>query len=205
MNKKRITWISVVFLSLLVIALGTIAGTGAWFSDSVDSDGNTINAGTLILNVDGSNTAAGTFTVNNAAPGMQRIPVWTVKNVGSITGYLDIEGITITENGNTLTGPESKAGEAVSVGDLADLISANIILSPNNSPWLEAGDVFIQNNVKFAGLASSYDTNIALAPGETKYIVMQCNWWSNGAADNLGQSDSLVLDFTFELAQTTGQ
>ena len=98
-----------VLLSLMAILLAcALVGGGvyAYFSDVETSTGNTFTAGTLDLNLDGGNTNVVKFSVGDVAPGDSGNATWTVSNVGTIDGYLDLESIGVTEGVGTTTDPE---------------------------------------------------------------------------------------------------
>jgi len=194
--------------SIMVVALASLAlgaGTLAYFSDIETSTGNTFTAGTLDLKVDGADTNVVKWTVTNFAPGGQQIRVFALKNEGSMTGYLDIENIVVTENENTRIEPEIEGGDTTdAVGELGSVVSINLFIDQNGNGWYDTGDVYIQPNTVIASLPSNYNQNIPIAPGQTIYIASQVNWWSS-SSDNLAQSDSLTLDLKFELGQTVGQ
>lgn len=66
----------------------TGVGTMAYFSDSDESTGNTVSAGTLNLDFN----SAGTFQFSSSlAPGQTTMDTVTLVNDGSITGSLDID------------------------------------------------------------------------------------------------------------------
>ena len=194
---------SLVVIALMSMALGL--GATAYFSDTETSTGNTFTAGTLDLEIDDVNTNVVKWAVTNFRPGNQPIRVFKLTNVGSLTGYLDVENIVVTEAENGRLDPEIEAGDTTDAeGELGSCVKINFFTSPNNSPWYEAGDVKFQTDIFIADLPSNYELDFELAAGATVYIVAQVNWWST-ANDNQAQSDSLQLDIEFELGQTTGQ
>jgi len=194
---------SFVMIVLMSFALG--AGTIAYFSDTETSNGNTFTAGTLDLTLDGGNVNVVKWTVNNFAPGGQPIRTFALQNVGSLTGYLDMESILVTEHENVRIDPEIEAGDTTDdVGELGSVVSINFFIDLDGNGWFGVGDTYIQANTHIADLPSHYELNEAMSAGETVYITAQVNWWSN-VLDNQAQSDSLDLNITFELGQTTGQ
>lgn len=89
------------FLTIAVVAAIAVGATGAYFSSTVTSPGNTFATGTMIINVNGQNpTASAVFNATNLAPG-EVIPEQTfvVNNTGSLNGHhLDLE---VTLSGDT--------------------------------------------------------------------------------------------------------
>lgn len=61
---------------------GLGAGTGAYFSDSVESQDNTIEAGDIDLRTNGNNAATTTIDVGPVAPGESGSSSLQVSNVG---------------------------------------------------------------------------------------------------------------------------
>lgn len=198
----RIAKSLITIVAVLAIAAGA---TGAYFIDSVTSNGNSFGAGTLALNVDGSHSNSVKFNVSNMVPGNQPIGTWQVTNVGSIAGYLDLENIVVTNLGGTYTDAEGAAGDPTNLGDLGNLLSVNLFVDNNGDGWFTAGDQTIYSGAP-NGLAASYNQNLLINSTNSNYITLQVNWFSHpGTLDNMGQGDTMQLDLTFELAQTPGQ
>jgi len=191
-----------------IVAVAAIAttATGAYFSDTETSTGNTITAGTLDLNLDGGNTNVVKFAVTDMKPGDTKTGMYAVANAGSISGYLDLESIAVSSDDNLCNEPETNAGDVtcgVGDGELAGLVNLQIYSDADLSGTYTAGDVLIYNGLA-SSIAASYDANIAVAAAATKNIIVDASWASS-ANDNMAQTDSLNLNMTFELAQTTAQ
>jgi len=206
-----------VFLIGLVFVLlaGGVAGTQAWFRDTETSDENTFTAGTLDLTVDGNNgTNTVKFIVDNFRPGNQRIGVWELCNIGSVNGYVDLDSIEVASYENGCWEPEDEVGDVScgnpgeGLGELQNLVGMDLFWDYDCDGWYDAGDVRIYSSSSgpAGSVASSYDTNEPLNAGQCVCLAAQLNWWPDHyGEDNLGQSDSMVLNMMFELAQTTGQ
>jgi len=189
-----------------IVAVATIAAgsTGAYFSDSVAVIGNTFAAGDLVLNVDGLHTATAKFNVINMVPGNQPSGNWTIANVGSINGYLDIENVVVTNNENTRNAVEIAAGDTTdAIGELGDMVNISLYVDVNKDGWWSAGDISIYNGLVSA-MPTHFDLNRLVASGTDTKIQARLDWRST-PSDNLAQTDSMTIDLTFELAQTTGQ
>jgi predicted ribosomally synthesized peptide with SipW-like signal peptide len=197
------------FLTIAIVAAIAVGATGAYFSDEVTSDGNTFTAGTLELNVDGTHNNVVKFTPTNLKPGSQPKGSYTVANIGSINGYLDIENIVITDTENGCNAAETLAGDVTcgnpgtGDGELSDVLGLTLFVDRNGDGWFSVGDSYIYNGMANA-VAGSYDLNEPINAGSSTKIVAILNWWST-PSDNLAQNDTMQLDMTFELAQTTGQ
>ena len=195
-------------MSLMTIALvSALIGGGifAYFSDVETSTGNTFTAGTLDLNLDGGNTNVVKFTVSDVKPGDSGGGSWTVANVGSIAGYLDLESISVSEAIGTTTDPE-EADEPTGVDtiQLGTYLMVHLFVDTNNNGSWDAGeaDIFGTDAAPAAinTIAASYALDLSLAAtGGTNYITLV---WSVGTGtDNRIQGDSVTLDITFELQQ----
>ena len=191
-----------ILISLMAIALviGLVgAGTVAYFSDTETSTDNTFTAGTLDLNVGGENpNLSPDFTLGPLAPGDSGTITYTLNNVGSIDGYLDLQGIGVVDTEGT--NPESETGDITEPGELSGNIYVTVTLGTSG---LYAG--------LLSGIASDYDANVALAASGTTtltiaWVVDKDNVSPLGEdVGNDIQGDVATVGMTFELAQTTGQ
>lgn len=201
MINKRIL-ASAVVIAVMLLAVGW--GTYAYLSDTETSSGNTFTAGTLDLKLDGGDVNVVKFTVSNMVPGNQPKGTFVLSNAGSITGYLDLEKINVTDYENGRIEPEIEAGDVSDgVGELSSVVNLRLFVDYGKDGWISTGDnVFFDGKVNT--LPSSFDLNEAIPAGGSLHIVAIFDWWST-ANDNLVQSDSFVLDIGFELGQTPGQ
>jgi len=201
-GKRRRIRMKKILMSLMAIALvvGLVgAGTMAYFSDSETSTGNTFTAGTLDLNVGGENpNLSPDFTLGPLAPGDSGTITYTLNNVGSIDGYLDLQGIGVVDTEGT--NPESETGDIGEPGELSANIYVTVTLGASQ---LYAG--------LLSGIVSDYDANVALAASGTTtltiaWVVDKDNVSPLGEdVGNDIQGDVATVGMTFELAQTTGQ
>ncbi len=199
----RIAIFALTFTLLLVAALGAI-GTGAWFSDTETSNGNTLTAGSLDLKVDGGDDNVVKFTVNNMRPGNQPKASWTLANDGTINGYLDLEDISVTSNENGILDPESAAGDvSADVGELQDIVNLRLFVDTNKDGWISTGEVVFYNGPA-GNIAGNYELDELIAAGSDIKIVAIFDWWTT-ADDNMAMSDDFTLNISFELGQTVGQ
>jgi predicted ribosomally synthesized peptide with SipW-like signal peptide len=198
---------SKVLLSLMMIVLVcALIGGGiyAYFSDTETSTGNTFTAGTLDLNLDGGNTNVVKFTVGSVVPGDSGNGTWTVSNVGSIDGYLDLESVGITEGVGTSTDPELVDETThADTAQLGNYLLGHLFIDTNNDGNWDSGetDIFGTNASPAAikTIAGSYALNLSLTHGSTNYIALA--WSVPGAADNRIQGDNVTLSMTYELQQ----
>ena len=201
MNKRILISLSVIG----AVAAIVIGGTIAYFSDTETSTGNTFTAGTLNLTVNDKDGENVSFSFSNLKPGDQPKVNYKIKNVGSIAGYLDIENVSFESNENDLTEPEQEAGDtSTSTGELDDVLNLRMFLDYNGDGWISPGDVvFFDGKIK--DLPTHFELNEPVpANGGTDFVAEIYDWWPT-SMDNQVQSDSVVINLTFELAQTTDQ
>jgi len=87
-------------------------------------------------------------------------------------------------------------------GELSANMDINLFIDVNGDGVFDSGDTTIYTGL-LSGIAANYDQNIALNALATKYISL--NWGIPSGAGNDIQSDSVSVDMTFELGQTTAQ
>lgn len=187
-------------MALALVATMVGLGVSAYFSDT-EASINTFNAGTLDLTVNDQNGTPVSFTWNNLRPGNQPKYKCTLKNIGSINGYLDLENISFVSTENNLTEPEIEAGDpGMDKGELDEVLNLRLFLDYDGNGWWSAGDVMLFNG-KVKDIASSYDIDELIpAGGGADFVVELYDWW-NTSMDNQAQDDSLVVNITFELLQ----
>jgi len=192
---------STIVIALMSMALGL--GATAYFSDTETSTGNTFTAGTLDLQVNGDDSNIVAFTVSNMRPGNQPKTTYTLNNIGSLSGYLDLENIVVTDNENGITDPEDDAGDVTpSVGELSSVVNLRLFIDLDGNGWIGTGDIVFFNDY-VANLPSNFELDEPIAAGGTIYITALLDWW-NTPNDNLAQGDSMIIDIEFELGQNTG-
>lgn len=189
---------------ILIAGIFASAGTMAWFNDVETSDGNTFTAASLDLNVDGGDINVVKFTVSNMRPGNQPKGTFTLTNVGTINGYLDLENIVVTDYENVRIEPEISAGDTTDgVGELSSVVNLRLFIDYGCDGWISTGDIVFFNG-KVNTLPGNFELDEPINAASTLCIVALFDWWST-PNDNLAMTDSMVLDIGFELAQTTGQ
>jgi len=196
-----------IFFSLMLIIMASataVGATQAYFSDVETSRGNTFAAGSLDLTIDGVNTNVVKFTQTGMNPDNQPTNYWTLANVGSMNGYLDIQNITVVSNENGIIEPESEAGDTtVGVGELQDVLNLRLYFDVDEDGYWSTGDVLIYNG-KVGAMPSSFELNRALAASSDVRIMAVFDWWQS-TDDNKAMTDSFELGLDFELGQTAAQ
>lgn len=194
------------------------AGTFALFSDTETSSANTVQAGTLDLQVNGSGTNT-VVDVTNVAPGDTGSDSTTIRNDGTLDGYLTIgvagfktpeNGVNEPEAGATReSDPQGPNAGGDHTGELAQSLLVKMMLVTNEETHYLVGS---ENDYELAsavrlGEYSVNDTSgqedLALNSGEEVEFVTEYQ-----ISDNVGneiQSDSVVAELVFALVQERGQ
>jgi predicted ribosomally synthesized peptide with SipW-like signal peptide len=189
-------------VSMLIIAIISVfvtGGTMAQFYDMGTSDGNKFTAATLDVTVDGKDDNVVKFNVSSIKPGSQPRGSYTINNVGSIGGFLNITDVKVTNLENDLTPPEVAAGDNTDVGELGSVVDIVLFIDRDGSGWISEGDGTFYNG-KVNNMPSSFIINESIPAGGSTKIVAILNWFDT-ANDNLAQSDSMIIDLTFKLSQ----
>ena len=186
-------------------SLAVVGATGAYFSDTEISTGNTFTAGTLDLNLEGDNIDVLMFNVSSLAPGSSGDEEVNLENVGNLDGFLDISFLNLVNDDVSCNDPESDVDEtcgASEVGELADNLDVLAYLDENDNNVYNAGtDVLIYDN-KAVDIVGEQLSDQALNSGSTK--IFRLEWSVDSSVGNIIQSDNTGFDVEFELAQTTG-
>jgi len=193
-------------ITIVVVSAAVIKGTQALFSDTETSTGNTFAASTLDLTVDSTTNGQNTvkFTVANMKPTDTQTGIYTLNNIGSLAGYLDLESISVTNNENTWLEPEIQAGDVTDgIGELQDLVDLKVFIDANGNGVLDGAETYIYNG-KAGSIAANYDVNQLIGAGATTYLTVIADWPSQ-TNDNRAMGDDMTINMTFELGQTSGQ
>ena len=196
MKSKLFMTISAIALSASIV----IGGTYAAFSDYGTSNNNIFTAGTLDLTVDGTENHDVKFDVTNMKPDSQPTGTFTLKNKGSIDGFLNISHISFQNLENNLTAPEVLAGDTTSVaGELGSVVNVRLYVDSNGDGYFSTGETMFYNGL-VDNLPTEFKLNTPLASNTDVKINAVFDWWDT-ARDNLAQDDSMKLNFTFDLTQ----
>ncbi len=196
MQKKRIM-ISV--LALVVVALVASWGVNAYFNDVESNAGNTVNATTLDLQVTNpaSNVTA-YLSQANVYPGFTSATPTsiTLKNNGTMAGFLTVTIVNIVDTNGTDTEPElvttdnanGVAGVATGTGgDLSEQLSVTISIG-----------TFTYTGLLKTGTLGTL-VNIPMAAGAP--LTMTVSYSVPTTADNQIQGDVVTFGLRFELNQ----
>jgi predicted ribosomally synthesized peptide with SipW-like signal peptide len=230
-----------------VLALGMVGGAFAIFQDTETSSGNTFTAGTLDLGpgpayyvqyqagyyapyhspvvelTPGGNGVNGKVVFSDIKPGDSGKIFWSIKNVGSIPGSLDVYITRSVDSDNGINEPEDmvdgvlNGSDGTADGDLDDWSHIQLLADlDGNGTW----ETVMQNGTGMGELetylpivGNTYEklSNKNMNPGDV--INFQFAWRIDpdigidgsghfvNVNDNIIQSDQVVLDLSFELLQ----
>ncbi|CQR52223.1 TasA family protein [Haloferax massiliensis] len=187
---------------LFTISAGSAAagvGTYSAFSDTERADAS-FGVGTLDLTVDGDDEQLTFLEESGLAPGDSGTASVTLRNRGSLTGFLDIDVLSVTDDENGQSEPPSQNDPRVGDGELAQVLEVRA--------WLEAADgskTYLCGSSDYATLDSifvadeTFDLDYELAPGESVDFVIA--WRLPSSAGNEVASDVAGVDLRFALDQ----
>jgi len=138
MRRKLVLSGVVAVLLVAVMAIGVI-GSGAHFSDTETSSGNSFTAGTLDLKVDGlDDPNIAHLTFSNMKPGDDTdYQKWCLKNAGSLPGKPWVEFSAMANDDVSYNEPEEKSGDttlgAGQLGELGQYLKPTIGTAPCGS------------------------------------------------------------------------
>jgi len=196
--------LSAVIALLLIGVLGSgLLSTGAYYSDTETSTGNSFTAGTLDLKVDGKDDPDVVHLVRtdlkpNPAWSHSYGGQWVLKNAGTLPGRFSMQIVNIKNYENTCIEPETgdtTCDVGPDQGELGSIMYGKWLR--NQAPWGGWGSVFNPIN-SAAGMVVTGDI---LAPGSTVNAYLDLEFDTHPTGDNLAQSDSLELDIVFSLVQ----
>jgi predicted ribosomally synthesized peptide with SipW-like signal peptide len=176
---KKLWKYGFLLLAVAIMAFGML-GTGAWFSDTVTSTGNSLTAATLRLNVNGNRSSSQTYVLSNIAPGAWDLGGQAIlKNIGTIPGHLWYEIVNVSP----------------ADGPLGALVYPSFQANSDGGPWPRFGGTQVIN----AAVGTHVDV-MDLAPGASIPLVVYFTWPST-ANDNSAQGASLTFDVVWHLDQ----
>ena len=221
---------SKILVSLMIIALvAALIGGGVFaaFSDTETTTNNTFTAGTLNLQVGSADPTIESISVPSLQPGDSgNAALWGTYNIGSISGNLTITIGAITNNENSISEPESSAGDVTggaTEGELGGFLQVAIWLDVDESGAWNTGDIALQSNgttlTHTGSEALPYDyldnyggdsfasaivmtADDSGAGGTDEFQFMVDYDFPDDANDDRAQSDSAVFDVAFILNQS---
>lgn len=174
------------------------AGTMAHFSETESSNGNTVQAGTLDLTLNGANQTVTFLDVGGIAPGDDGSQSITLGNDGTVLGTIEIILEDVRDYENGIVNNESSYDSPGDGGELQEYIDVRVSIG---------GTVIVGRqslaSIQSVSMPYTYQTGVGLAAQASKQFTVE--WWFNDPGDktvNEAQSDSVELDISFRLVST---
>lgn len=143
---RREILISILIIGVASTSLGMV--TWSYFADSDSSQQNTIQAGTLDLTLDGTDSLSATFSITNGQPGSAASHNYTIQNGGSLAAdHLELT-VTSTENDSRTEPSDADLNTELNASETASLIKITQFEYQNNS-----------GNTIYDALATTTDQN----------------------------------------------
>ncbi|WP_396613720.1 TasA family protein (plasmid) [Haloferax sp. S1W] len=188
---------------ILTIGTGSAAagaGTVSLFSDTEEGTG-TVSVGTLDLAVGEDDNELTFLKEANVAPGDSGTSSVTLRNAGTLTGYLDIEVLGVTNDENGQSEPEEGNDSSEDDGELAGVLEVRVSLvdEDGSKTYLCGGSSYTKLGSLFEA-DQTFDLDHELSAGETVDFVIE--WRVPQDAGNEVTSDIAGVDLAFVLSQT---
>lgn len=180
---------------------GAGAGTVAMLSDT-ESDSATVSAGTIDLQLDGDDQTVQFLTEADITAGAAGTATVDVANSGSRTGQIIVEvaalrnyenGLVNNEGSEDDTGGDPGQGN----GELQDYFEVAASFADGTTLWTGYDTIAAKLST-----GTVYETGYQLASGDTG--TFELDWQLPNNVSRVVQSDSIELELSFELRQTTG-
>lgn len=179
-------------------SLGADAKTAALFRDD-ESSTSTVQSGTLDLTLDGNDGTVTFLSETSVGLGDSGQATLTVANVGSLTGYLDVEVASLTNYENGISGNENSADNTggdpgQGNGELQDHLEVAATFSSGPDLW--TGFDVVASKL---GAGTVYDLDYELPGGGSDTFVL--DWQLPSDTSTEAESDSVEFALTFRLDQ----
>lgn len=203
---------------------GAGAGTWAYFQDTEESSGNTIDAGTLDLKIADSDEGFGdgvseTWTISNAKPGDSVLADLTLQNAGSLeANHVEIGFSVVESEADGPTGTNEADTKPSSADGMAEQFEIAVLTyngtnvlsnlsDANGNGLVDVGDLVSGNDAVLDDLNPPPSAN-----GGTETMTMQFRWAHDSEFDNSVsgvnddyQGDEFDLTVTYALHQDSSQ
>lgn len=191
---------------IIVAAVAVVAGLGSYalWTDNESSDGNSIAAGSLDLQIGGADlVGAPVITVTDTFPGDTGTAyASTIDSVGTIAmSEVDLSAANITDAENTLIDPEVEAGDTIATGELCAEVQVRVYADMNNDADLADGGDIIYDWGTLAGMGVLNMGALGAAGDPFDSRMFQIDYRTPVTADNTIMTDSCTFDLDFDAAQ----
>jgi len=194
----------------VIIAVATIltGATSAYFTDNERSIDNVFAAGTLDLKINGKDSNVPLFNVSNMSADDTQKGTWTLRNDGTLNGYLNIRDNFVLNNENGCNKAEFYDGgdrtcdtPGAGQGELQKVVNLSLFWDTNCDAVKDSGDVSIYNG-KAGSILPRYDVNVPIDAKSEKCVSAIFNWPNGGREDNIAQGDTMSFGTSFTLKES---
>ena len=154
------------------MSLSLMGGTFGYFDDFEENTDNGFAVGTWAVEEAESGGDTATLTLQGLSANDSGTKTWTVKNTGTVSGYVDIS-ISVAEDGT---------------GDLGNYLIAHLTDS-------DGDDIYGPDVI--SGMAGNYDLDLPLEAGESKIITL--DWNVDGDYVPYDSNDKVALTISFDI------
>ncbi len=180
-----------ILMSLLIIGLTAMAVggamTGAYFSDTEESTGNTFTAGELDLTTSSTTMP---FSMGSMKPDDYGVGKVTLSNAGTIgDAELDIAISAIANNENSIIEPEEDYDNTSDVGELGSELLVVMCLDRDQSGTLTTGDILLFSE----GFRIQYTSGTIFEPLTINYY--NSTSWDSVANMTESEMDDFVIAY----------
>jgi len=196
--------------TLGVAAAAAGAGTYAAFSDTEESNDNSLSAGTLDLTAGDTNTIS--FTSSDIKPTDDGTADLDLNNSGSVNGDLSIEvsSVKSTEGDDTDSETNTDTNDG---GELDDQLEIALWLGEGGSDdnTMDSSDVALESDPSTSTGSKVFDTAANYDGASWSNVItdfsgpvtFNVEWkFPDQNNNNAAQGDDLTVDFTFDLVQS---
>lgn len=206
--------ILIVMLLTLIIGAASVGVTRAYFSDSENSTGNTIAAGSLDLKIAGGDSAITMFNLSNKAPGDSGSAKTTLNNAGSLGGELDVMIGAVDDDACNPDGVNNGTEYCDINANLGSNAQMAIYLDVDQGGGWSSDDIgFKSDGTKYAYPTSldyaavnnysgdSWDNVLSVVMAAAASDDFTINWQIGSSVGNSIQGDDVSFNVTFTLEQ----
>lgn len=175
----------------------TGAGTVAYFSDSEGSSGNTVQAGTLDLELDGADQTVTFLDVDGIVPGDSGSQSIDLSNTGTVDGSLELVLTDVRDYENGIVSNENSEDDSPNDGELEEYVEVRALVSGTEI----VGWTYVEQ-LQNLSLPEPYQTGVTIAAETTEPFTVEWRFGDPGDTSvREAQSDSVEIDVTFRLVQ----
>ena len=185
------------------------AGTMALLSDTERSTDNTIQAGTVDLVLDGTESATTTFQASKLAPGEAGTATASVENAGSLPGVLAVTVDDVTTSGGATVDSEDQSESQDDGSALLSELILEVGFDPDHATDGDlddndetvAVDEYLSANAWNPGTTHSTGETLSASGEGGDASTLYVRWQLDSDAPNTVQGDEVTVSVAIELEE----